>query len=93
MPINIYIEESASMLDWLCDENCELPNQIYALEKWLINKGQYLEPSNYIADIRFSIRKDAAGGGAALSSECMAIIVMIGMNVYFSEYRKHQLNA
>jgi len=86
MPINIYIEESGEKLDWLCDEHWDLPTQIDALETWLINKGKSLEPSKYVADIGFDIRKDSTGGGGVLSSESMTIMGEIGMDVYFSEY-------
>ncbi|GAB2792486.1 hypothetical protein GCM10027275_41770 [Rhabdobacter roseus] len=86
MPINIYILDSGEKLDWLCDEAWDLPFQIYALETWLMQKGKDLEPGNYVADIGFDIRKDAAGGGGVLSSESMAIMGKIGMDLYFSEY-------
>ena len=86
MPINIYIEDSGEKLAWLCDEVWDLPTQIDALETWLMNKGTSLEPSKYIADIGFNIRKDATGGGGVLNSKSMAIMGKIGMDVYFSEY-------
>ena len=86
MPINIYIEESGEKLDWLCDEYWDLPTQIDALETWLIDKGQSLEPNKYVADIGFDIRKDATGGGGVLNSKSMAIMGKIGMDIYFSEY-------
>lgn len=41
---------------------------------------------HYVADIGFAIRKDACGGGAVLSVKSMAIMVKIGMELYFSEY-------
>lgn len=90
MPINIYIEESGVKLDWLCNEYWDLPTQIDALETWLINKGQFLDPGKYVADIGFDIRKDATGGGGVLNSELMAIMGKIGMDVYFSEYPSHK---
>jgi hypothetical protein len=90
MPINIYMEESGEKLDWLCDEYWDLPTQIDALETWLINKGQSLEPGKYVADIGFDIRKDATGGGGVLNSESMAIMGKIGMDLYFSGYPSHK---
>lgn len=86
MPINIYKEDSREKLEWLCDEDWDLPTQIDALETWLMNKGKNLEPSKYVADIGFDIRKDATGGGAVMNSESMAIMGKIGMDIYFSEY-------
>lgn len=90
MPINIYIEDSREKLEWLCDEDWDLPTQIDALETWLMNKGKKLEPSKYVADIGFDIRKDATGGGAVLNSESMSIMGKIGMDVYFSEYPSNE---
>ena len=86
MPINIYIEDSGEKLEWLSDEDWDLPTQIDVLETWLMNKGKNLEPSKYVADIGFDIRKDASGGGAVLNSESMKIMGKIGMDIYFSEY-------
>jgi Tat protein secretion system quality control protein TatD with DNase activity len=86
MPINIYIEETGKNLDELCDDIWDLPNQINAFETWLDKKGRNLDPSKYVADIGFDIRKDATGGGAVLSSNSMKIMGEIGMDMYFSEY-------
>ncbi|MGJ8716609.1 MAG: hypothetical protein ACSHXG_16035 [Maribacter stanieri] len=86
MPINIYIEDSGEKLEWLCNEDWDLPTQIDALETWLMNKGKNLEPSKYVANIGFDIRKDTTGGGGVLNSESMKIMGKIGMDVYFSEY-------
>jgi Tat protein secretion system quality control protein TatD with DNase activity len=86
MPINIYIAESGEKLDWLCDEDWDLPTQIDTLETWLLNKGENLESSKYVADIAFDIRKDVIGGGGVLNSKSMLIMGEIGMDVYFSEY-------
>lgn len=88
--INIHIEDSGEKLEWLCDEAWDLPRQIDALETWLMDKGKTLEPSKYVADIEFDIRKDATGGGGVLNYESMAIMGKIGMNVYFSEYPSNE---
>lgn len=86
MPINIYIEENYERVVYLCEDTWDLPTQIDSLEKWLNTKGLLLPKGSYVADIGFDIRKDAAGGGAVLSSESMKIMGDIGMDVYFSEY-------
>lgn len=86
MPINIYIEENYERIVYLCEDTWDLPTQIDSLEKWLNTKGLLLPKGSYVADIGFDIRKDAAGGGAVLSSESMKIMGDIGMNIYFSEY-------
>ena len=86
MPISIYIRESFQNIDILCDEIWDLPSQLDALETWLDNIGMHLEPNDYVADIGFSMRADASGGGGVLSSKAMLILGRIGMDVYFSEY-------
>ena len=35
MPINIYNDDTLEKIDYLCDGNWELPNQIDSLESWL----------------------------------------------------------
>eukprot|EP00547_Thalassionema_nitzschioides_P008650 CAMPEP_0194228950 /NCGR_PEP_ID=MMETSP0156-20130528/43638_1 /TAXON_ID=33649 /ORGANISM="Thalassionema nitzschioides, Strain L26-B" /LENGTH=98 /DNA_ID=CAMNT_0038961479 /DNA_START=625 /DNA_END=921 /DNA_ORIENTATION=- len=40
----------------------------------------------YIADIGFSVRRDATGGGGVLSSQAMKFMRELGMDVWFSEY-------
>jgi hypothetical protein len=86
MPIDIYNKKTSERLEWLCDDSWELPNQIDALESWLRKKGKELERNKYVADIGFTIRTGAAGGGGVLSSKSMEIMGKIGMDIYFSEY-------
>jgi hypothetical protein len=86
MPINIYKTGSFERIDWLCDESWDLPTQLGELELWLENRRMSLEPGEYVADIGFSIREDASGGGGVLSSKAMLIMGEIGMDVFFSEY-------
>jgi hypothetical protein len=86
MPVNIYIQETFEKVDWLCEGIWDLPTQIDALETWLDKKGKDLVPNEYVADIGFDIRKDAAGGGGVLNSKSMEIMGRIGMDVYFSEH-------
>jgi hypothetical protein len=45
-----------------------------------------LMPSKYIADVGFSIRENACGGGAILSPEAMTIMGKLGIKLYLSEY-------
>ncbi len=86
MPINIYIESTMENIHGLCEDSWELPDQIEELETWLKEKGRFLKPGKYVADIGFDIRQNASGGGAVLNSKSMAIMGEIGMDVYFSEY-------
>lgn len=39
-----------------------------------------------MADVGFSVRGNACGGGAILSLEAMAIMGKLGIKLYFSEY-------
>ncbi len=85
MPINIY-KRNYDRIDYLCEGIWDLPGQIDSLGEWLKTKGILLPKDSYVADIGFDIRKEAAGGGAVLSSESMKIMAKIGMDIYFSEY-------
>src|SRR2546421_10171503 len=71
MLINIYSQETDSprRVAWLCDGNWRLPDHLEALEAWLKQNCATLKPGRYIADIGFTPREDALGGGAAFSPE------------------------
>ena len=87
MPIKIS-DENAKEIEWLCDDTWKLPAQIDALQVWLIENETKIEPGNYTADVGYSPREGAAGGGAALSLKAMTILVKMGMVLYLSEYPK-----
>jgi hypothetical protein len=87
MPINLYVDDKQrTNLAWLCDESWDLPEQIDALEKWVKNNSSSLKNGRFIADIGFSIRKNAGGGGAVLSSESMRLLANHEITIFFSEY-------
>jgi hypothetical protein len=86
MPIYIKQQQSNETIVRLSEGFWDLPSQIKELEDWLLNCSQNIEPSNYIADVGFSIRENACGGGAILSPECMAIMGRLGIKLYLSEY-------
>ena len=86
MPINIYKEETIENLAWLCNDIWDLPIQILELEKWLEANKRMISPSKYIADIGFTIKKDAGGGGSTFSSNSMKIMAELGIDLYLSEY-------
>jgi len=87
MPINIYRnDDSPERVAWLCDDNWRLPDQAEALEAWLMEMRNMLKPGGYIADIGFSPREDASGGGAALSPEMMRTMADLGITLFLSEY-------
>ena len=92
MPINLidYTNskegEKGIPFDVLCNEEWELPAQIYALEEWLINNRNKTPRGYYVADIGFSPRPDASGGGGVITTKAMEIMLEIGMELYLSEY-------
>lgn len=88
MPIVIYrTNKPTEKLASLCDDCWDLPTQVAELEKWLEENNHKISPDNYVADIGFTQREDAGGGGAAISPETMGIMAKAGMWLYLSEYR------
>jgi len=86
LPINIYNSDTSETVDWLCDEDWELPSHIEELSIWLKKNCDQLKPASYVADIGFDIRRNACGGGAVLSVESMRIMSYLGMELFLSEY-------
>ena len=92
MPINLidYTNskegEKGKSLGGICKGEWEMPKQVEALEAWLKENSTKLPKGNYVADIGFSPREGALGGGAILSPESMGIMATIGMSLYLSEY-------
>jgi hypothetical protein len=91
MPVNIYRVtpkgENNERVAWLCDGNWRLPDQAAALEVWLVENRATLKPDEYVADIGFTLREDALGGGAAIPPEMMRIMADLGMSLFLSEYQ------
>ncbi|MEP4052124.1 MAG: hypothetical protein ABJN22_07760 [Litorimonas sp.] len=88
MPISIYKEECGTKLAFLSDEDWNLPRQIDALEKWLEENKSEIDLGDYVADIGFSVREEASGGGAVLSPAAMKTMGSLGMTLFLSEYPK-----
>lgn len=87
MPVKIYSgEDSRAEIAWLCDDDWNLPAQVSALEAWLAQNSATISSGHYIADIGFSIRSDATGGGAAISPEMMRTMADKGITLFLSEY-------
>jgi hypothetical protein len=86
MPINIYSKDTPRKLAYLCDENWRLPDQVDTLESWLNENRAKIERGHYVADIGFTLREDASGGGAAISPEMMRTMTDLGMSLFLSEY-------
>ena len=87
MPIKIYTQDDAATeIAWLCDDDWQLPTQVSALEAWLAQNSATFSNGRYIADIGFSVRSDATGGGAALSPQMMRVMADLGITLFLSEY-------
>ncbi len=86
MPIYIKAEDASETIVTLSNGVWDLPTQVQQLESWLFENSSNLPSSNYIADIGFSIRENACGGGAILSPKAMSIMGKLGMKLYLSEY-------
>jgi hypothetical protein len=84
----IYVkrESDNENIAWIARGEWELPSQVRALELWLVENQGAIAPSAYIADIGFSMRKNACGGGAILSVQAMSIMAKLGIKLYLSEY-------
>ena len=64
----------------------ELPKLFKEFENWLSNNVDSIEQGSWIADIGFSPREGACGGGPVISTEIMASCLKIDMAIYLSEY-------
>ena len=88
MPISISkIEgEKRVKVDTLAKNKWELLAQFNVFEEWVKNEAKNLESGKWIADIGFSPRSDACGGGPIISPEVMQACIDIGLSIYLSEY-------
>lgn len=88
MPIRIDNDsgESPERIEWLCDDVWELPELFEAFESWVLSNANKLQPGKYSADIGFSPRENALGGGGYLSPKALKLMANIGMALYLSEY-------
>ncbi|MEM1181475.1 MAG: hypothetical protein AAGM22_24235 [Acidobacteriota bacterium] len=66
------------------DDWC-LSTQIGWLRRWL-REHRELPKGRYVADIGYSVRKGAYGGGEILTVEMLELLLAVGMEIYFSEY-------
>lgn len=61
--------------------------QVEALERWLReHRGELDSSSEWIADIGFTHRPNALGGGPPLTRELMQMCLDANMEIYLSEY-------
>ncbi len=86
MPTKVYNETNLEVLARLCEDSWNLSAQIEELENWLKDNQDSISNGKYIADVGFSARKKAFGGGAVLTPEAMSIMSKLGMQLFLSEY-------
>ena len=90
MPISIRrimpTDEENTSLVCLGESEWNLPPQIELLNSWIDSNAQELPPGEYVADVGFCWRRDAAGGGSALGPEFMLKLGTAGFSLYLSEY-------
>lgn len=86
MSIYVKRESDNENIAWIAKGDWELPAQIESLENWLIENKNKLPSSSYIADVGFSMRENACGGGAILTVRAMSIMAKLGIKLYLSEY-------
>ena len=89
MPITVrnYQDNSdGDEIAFLCEEEWHLREQLIELETWLKNRATGLTAGKYVADVGFSPRDGAAGGGTILSTDALEILAAKGMSLELSEY-------
>ncbi len=94
MPITVFanpdgaarLHERTKSVVVLCGDTWELPVQLFEFERWLEKDGKELPTGSYIADIGFSPRLGACGGGGVLSVSAMQALALANIEVWFTEY-------
>lgn len=76
-------------------EGCwDLRELFKEFEAWALESAPHLDPGDgWIADIGFSPREGANGGGPILSPQIMGVCVENGISIYLSEYDDREENA
>lgn len=68
-------------------EEWRLREQVEALEAWLSEHSGELDPEyEWVADIGFTVREDAFGGGPPITRKLMQMCVDANLEIYLSEY-------
>jgi hypothetical protein len=90
MPVSIrrIFREGGDYISLAClgDDEWDLSAQIGFLESWIEANLKDLPAGEYIADVGFCWRRDAGGGGSALSPEFMIKLGSAGFSLFLSEY-------
>ncbi len=68
-------------------DSWDLRTQIEALEEWMCANGTSLDPSSeWVADVGFTVRLTALGGGPPLSRKLMELCIAQNLEIFLSEY-------
>jgi len=87
MPVRIYrFDDIGDEIANICRNSWDLDEQLWKLHEWVKRNRGRIKGEHIVADIGYSIRKDATGGGHALTKEEMRDYVDFGMDIYFSQY-------
>ena len=86
MPIYIKDRKDNELIAKIGNDDWTLKKQVQLLEDWLIQNKCNIPSSDYVADIGFSVREDACGGGTVLSVTAMSIMAELGITLFLSEY-------
>jgi len=87
--INVKNGEYWEPIGYLCENDWEMSSQIEAFAKWLIQNRKILPKGYYAADLGFSSKKGALGGGCVITKEAMEAMLGIGLELYLTEYPPH----
>ena len=67
-------------------DSWDLRTQIEALEAWLVENSGQLDPaSQWVADVGFTVRLHATGGGPPISRKLMEMCVAANLEIWLSE--------
>lgn len=68
-------------------DSWDLRTQIDVLEEWMGANPNELDPaSQWVADVGFTVRFDATGGGPPISRKLMKMCAASNLEIYLSEY-------
>jgi len=71
----------------LAEDSWDLPKLFSIFEAWLQTETTSLDPTvQWIADIGFSPREGANGGGPIISTQMMQLCIKRNIAIYLSEY-------
>ena len=89
MPCKISKVEGGKRFEFALIDNdsWDLRNSLEEFESWIReNDGKLNDKTPWIADIGFSTRQDASGGGPTISVELMRICVRNNVTIHLSEF-------